>query len=209
MKTLGLKEFSQCCCSRLASGGVTAQRRTHRLAAPAAFVSPVQSHWWQIKDARFYFLFKLFIISTPRASPRSHSLCKATLPRATSSTSIMPPLAWTRRRGSQCTAQIGLLSAQHKPPARSTHFPRCSRALVPWCVRAPDDGQWVDDFPMGHPPPSPQQSLITPAAIIPAHQSGPPAAPRSPSVLSEWGSSRQRGGPATRPSSLTHSRMQR
>lgn len=182
MKTLGLKESSQCCCSRLASGGVTALRRTHRLAAPAAFVSPVQSHWWQIKDARFYFLFKLFIISTPRASP-GHIHCARRPPpppRANSSTSIIPPLAWTRQRGSQCTAQTGLLSAQHKPPARSTHFPRCSRALVRACVRAPDDGQWVDDFPMGHPPPTSQQSLITPAAIIPTHQSGPPAAPPKP-----------------------------
>lgn len=203
MKTLGLKESFP---APLQPLGV---RRGDGAAADApsrcsaAFVSPVHSHWWQIKDAKFYFLFKLFIISTPRASP-GHIHCARRPPRATSYTSIMPPLAWTRQRGSQCTAHTGL-----KPPARSTHFPRCSRALVPWCVRAPDDGQWVDDFPMGHPPPTPQQSLITPAAIIPAHQSGPPAAPRSPSVPSEWGSSRQRGGPATRPSSLTHSRMQR
>lgn len=60
MKTLRLKEFRQRCCYASRAEVTGCGVRT-------VFVSAIQSQCCEIKDATFYFLSKLFIISTPRS----------------------------------------------------------------------------------------------------------------------------------------------
>lgn len=78
-----LKEFCQCCCNHLrlekwqqAAVGVYTVSSTLPFVRAGCHIS--QSHRWKIKHTSFYFLVKLFIISTPTPSlPRSHSFRKA------------------------------------------------------------------------------------------------------------------------------------
>lgn len=196
MKTLRLKEFRQCCYSRFCVQRSDRLRCVYILSPPKlplCHISRVTGG--RLRTQVFYFLVKLFIISThthtqptPRVSPGHIHFAKPLI--------MLPQMDTSRGRAAHTSCLEQALLCLPFSASSSTNitesmidsFPTTQPG--PRCMCTPDDGQWVDDFPMGafslvifnHP--CSHNARTSVRATITTH---PPLLPPHPSVLSERG----------------------